>query len=87
MFDFEFFYNRINLLINDASGNWRLTGFNGFTDKEIRQMSWNLLIHLSGVINLLWVCIGNYNDLLMSANKRGRVEHPNLASEIPRCSE
>ncbi|KAL8527689.1 hypothetical protein ACS0TY_005506 [Phlomoides rotata] len=40
------------------------------------QQSWHLLRQLSGVDGLHWVCIGDYNDLLSSSDKRGRVEHP-----------
>lgn len=68
--------NHIDLLINDLLGNWRLTGCYGFPERHRRQASWNLLRHLATVDNLPWLCIGDYNDLLLEDDKKGGVLHP-----------
>lgn len=35
--------NHIDLKIHDSLGEWRLTGFYGFPERNRRRMSWNLL--------------------------------------------
>lgn len=55
---------------------WRLTGFYGYAARHQRRHSWDLLRHLSGQSNLPWCCIGDYNDLLVSFEKRGALDHP-----------
>ncbi|XP_057785782.1 uncharacterized protein LOC131003294 [Salvia miltiorrhiza] len=69
--------NHIDMQINDAIGNWRLTGYYDFPDRQNRRDSWNLLRRLSGLNTLPWIIIGDFNDLLDPGDKRGRVDHPN----------
>lgn len=68
--------NHIDLVINDVNGDWRLTGYYGYPDRSRRHLLWNLLRHLSRINNLSWVCMGDFNDLLTSEDKKGRVSHP-----------
>lgn len=72
----SFSNNHIDMLVKEGSMEWRLTGYYGYPDRNRRHLSWNLLRQLAGVNSLPWVCIGDYNDLLTSNDKRGRVEHP-----------
>ena len=58
-------------------GKWRMTGFYGFPESSNRRESWNLLRTLSVVSSLLWVCIGDFNDLLAAHEKQGKHDHPN----------
>lgn len=68
--------NHIDLLVSDLNGNWRLTGFYGFPERGRRRLSWNFLQNLASQSDLPWACIGDFNNLLSSSEKRGRVEHP-----------
>lgn len=68
--------NHIDMLVTDMGGNWRITGFYGFPKRNRCHLSWNLLRQLANVNDLPWVCIGDYNDLLSPADKKGRVDHP-----------
>lgn len=38
--------------------------------------SWNLLSNLAGMSQLPWCIIGDFNDLLLEDDKKGRVDHP-----------
>lgn len=69
--------NHIDVEIKHDSGNWRLTGFYGYPERARRRESWNLLRRLSLVSSLPWMIIGDFNDLLSVADKKGRVAHPN----------
>lgn len=73
----NFSNNHIDILINCSRGEWRLTGFYGFPERNRRRQSWNLLRRLSSSSSLPWVVIGDFNDLLNLSDKRGSVEHPN----------
>lgn len=55
---------------------WRLTGFYGHAARNNRNLSWNLLRQLSSRSTLPWCCIGDFNDLLYSSEKRGSIAHP-----------
>lgn len=56
---------------------WRITGFYGYPKSSHRRASWDLLRLLSTSFYLPWVCIGDFNDLLVANEKRGRHKHPN----------
>lgn len=58
-------------------GKSRLTGFYGYPESSRRRESWDLLRLLSISSSLSWVCIGDFNDLLATTKKRGRITHPN----------
>ncbi|KAL8507169.1 hypothetical protein ACS0TY_017899 [Phlomoides rotata] len=60
----------------EGSNQFRITGYYGHPERHRRQLSWNLLKHLSRVNSLLWVFIGDFNDILHNREKRGRVVHP-----------
>lgn len=72
----SFSNNHIDMLVKDDISEWRITGYYGFPERNRRHLSWSLLRQLAGLNSLPWVCIGDYNDLLTSNDKRGRVEHP-----------
>ncbi|XP_057808744.1 uncharacterized protein LOC131023220 [Salvia miltiorrhiza] len=73
--------NHIDLHIMDVNGEWRLTGFYGFSERHKRRDSWNLLRRLAGISSLPWFIIGDFNDLLDPGDKQGRVHHPNWLFE------
>ena len=55
---------------------WRMTGFYGCPDRCRRRESWDILINLSNKSDLPWCIVGDFNDILMNSNKKGRVRHP-----------
>ncbi|KAJ9189741.1 hypothetical protein P3X46_000996 [Hevea brasiliensis] len=66
------------MIISDNSHrDWRLTGFYGFPERGRRRESWNLLTNLAVASSLPWICIGDFNDLLVADDKRGGYAHPN----------
>lgn len=73
----NFASNYINLEITESSkGSWRLTGFYGYPERHRRRESWALLSDLANLSNLSWCIIGDFNDILSSDDKCGRVDHP-----------
>lgn len=54
-----------------------MTSFYGFPESSHRRESWNFLRTLFVVSSLLWVCIGDFNDLLTAHEKQGKYKHPN----------
>ncbi|KAI9186933.1 hypothetical protein LWI28_022445 [Acer negundo] len=52
---------------------WRLTRFCGHPDANQRSHSWELLRRLASLHELLWVCLGDFNKVLDSSEKLGRV--------------
>jgi len=69
--------NFINLQIQDPTlGNWRLTAFYGYSDSGRRRESWDLLRYLSNLSSSPWCIIGDFNDHLSTADKRGGPDRP-----------
>ncbi|KAM3681849.1 hypothetical protein ACJW31_12G029400 [Castanea mollissima] len=52
---------------------WRLTGFYGQPEGHQKHESWRLLRHLHAQASLLWVCLGDYNEILNSREKQGGI--------------
>ena len=69
--------NHIDLIITESTGDCRLTGYYGFPECHRRRASWTLLRALAIRSSLLWVFIGDFNDLLSPSDKKGGVAHPN----------
>ena len=61
---------------NDGSQNWRFTGFYGNSDTSRREKSWVLLKSLFSINSLLWVCAGDFNELMHSGEKEGGSMRP-----------
>ncbi|PNX87387.1 endonuclease/exonuclease/phosphatase family protein [Trifolium pratense] len=76
--------NFINLVVeHNEKGDWRLTFYYGYPEINRRRMAWDLLIELRDMSTLQWCVIGDFNDLLSQADKRGLLSHPNwLCSEF-----
>ena len=69
--------NHIDLKVTvESMGIWRLTGYYGHPERCRRHEAWELLQSLATISTLPWCCIGDYNDLLTKAEKRGRRSHP-----------
>ncbi|KAM3692992.1 hypothetical protein ACJW31_08G131500 [Castanea mollissima] len=53
---------------------WRIIGFYGYPEESHKHNSWNLLRYLHSRMSMPWVCIGDYNEILSSDEKQGRIE-------------
>ncbi|KAL0378893.1 UNVERIFIED_CONTAM: hypothetical protein Sradi_3194800 [Sesamum radiatum] len=64
---------RVDLIKNVVSYNdrWRFTGFYGYPEVANRKEGWNLLRRLSKESNRLWVCVGDFNEILAQHEKQG----------------
>ncbi|XP_058763739.1 uncharacterized protein LOC131637168 [Vicia villosa] len=70
--------NHIDMLVEDSiNGSWRLTCFYGLPERTRRRESWNLIRNLADSSDLPWCIIGDFNDSLSSAEKKGRTDIPN----------
>ena len=63
-------------ILNENQQPWRLTGFYGYQKSSRKHESWRLLKHLQARSSLPWVCIGDFNDILHSDEKQGRLPKP-----------
>ena len=59
--------------VDDA---WRFTGFYGDPDTASREDSWSLLRTLHNRSNLPWLCIGDFNEILLADEKQGWLDRP-----------
>lgn len=55
--------------------SWRLTLYYGFPERARRKEAWNMICNLSKISNLPWCILGDFNDLLYSADKKGSNPH------------
>ena len=69
--------NHIDALIfYNSNTPSRLTGFYGRPEKHKRHETWQLLHHLSSRFSVPWLCVGDYNEILVSKEKQGRIPKP-----------
>ncbi|XP_058733184.1 uncharacterized protein LOC131604782 [Vicia villosa] len=69
--------NYINIHVQDAErGDWRLTCYYGFPERNRRRQAWNMIRELHSMSNLPWCIIGDFNDLLSQNDKKGLNIHP-----------
>lgn len=73
--------NHVDLLIHDVEGPWRFRGFYGYPERNRRRLSWGLLRQLEGTNTVLWICMGDFNDLLSVDDKKGS---PSSKLVVPR---
>ncbi|GAU10532.1 hypothetical protein TSUD_422890, partial [Trifolium subterraneum] len=70
--------NFINMLVEDEQwGEWRLTCYYGYPERSRRRAAWDLLRALGNMSSIPWCIIGDFNDLLSQADKKGIHPHPN----------
>ena len=63
----------IDVIVNEEDGKkrWRFTGLYGIPKMSKREKSWALIRNLSSKCELLWVIIGDFNELLHANEKKG----------------
>ncbi|XP_019167808.1 PREDICTED: uncharacterized protein LOC109163513 [Ipomoea nil] len=54
----------------------RFTGYYGYPEGHRQREAWRMLRQLAGESLLPWVIMGDYNDLMYQADKRGHAPHP-----------
>ncbi|GAU19381.1 hypothetical protein TSUD_76250 [Trifolium subterraneum] len=70
--------NFINMLVEDEQwGEWKLTCYYGYPERTRRRAAWDLLRALGNMSSIPWCIIGDFNDLLSQADKKGIHPHPN----------
>lgn len=69
-------HHKDSVITLNGESLYRLTGYNGVAARSRRQESWNLLRQLAGQLDLPWVVLGNFNDILHESEKRGGARQP-----------
>jgi hypothetical protein len=69
---FEIDTNFIDIRIDEQSGaGWRFTGFYGEPEAQNKHLSWEYIRNLSAMVDLPWVMVGDFNEILYSHEKEG----------------
>lgn len=69
--------NFIDAVVGGATDEkWRLTGFYGEPKWEDKHLSWSYLRDLHSRMNIPWVVIGDFNEILYSHEKEGGARRP-----------
>ncbi|GAU38527.1 hypothetical protein TSUD_148090 [Trifolium subterraneum] len=56
---------------NEQWGEWRLTCYYGYPERSRRRAAWDLLRDLGNMSSIPWCIIGDFNELLSQADKKG----------------
>lgn len=83
----------IDAIVTEAQGSlqWRFMRFYGHPEMSIRGDLWTLLEQLSGKMNLPWVIMGDFNEILHEGEKVGGNQRPasrmkHFGDVINRCN-
>ncbi|XP_074293374.1 uncharacterized protein LOC141620388 [Silene latifolia] len=63
--------HHMDFVVRGEGGEWRITGFYGWPAVSDRHLSWELLRLLHTQSSLPWVCLGDYNEILLSTEMKG----------------
>jgi hypothetical protein len=71
----NFSRRHINAIVTcqDTTSKWKLTGFYGHPDPTKRYESWALLRHLCLFNPEPWLCLGDFNEIVVQGEKSGAV--------------
>jgi hypothetical protein len=61
---------KLKLLLSSDGDPWKFSGFYGYPEVAKRQYSWTLL--LASLIPVLWLCLGDFNEILSLGEKSSR---------------
>ena len=65
------------IIIEQGSGfKWRIIGFYGNPKAHRRKESWEELVALNRKFQLLWLCYGDFNEILSGEEKMGGLQDP-----------
>ena len=64
------------LFRNNNTVSWLLTCYYGYPDRTKRRESWNLIRRLETITTDPWCIWGDFNDLMFTSDKKGRIKHP-----------
>lgn len=56
---------------SEGEQNWTCSGVYGWPETDNRTKTWNLLEYLRQTVQGAWLCIGDFNEILWSVEKRG----------------
>ena len=59
------------LIMSNQNSPWRIMGFYGKPEEQLRHETWSLLKHLKSRSSSPWLCIRDYNEILLSREKEG----------------
>ena len=70
--------HHIDVVVTEASSGfkWRLTGFYGHPETHRRKESWNFLATLNNQFQLPWLCLEDFNEILLAEEKLGGLTRP-----------
>jgi hypothetical protein len=60
---------------------WRLTGFYGEPQSDKKELSWKALRVLNVARRRPWLCLGDFNEILMSHEKEGGAPRPQMSMD------
>ena len=63
----------IDAIVIDSKSRfkWRMTGFYGNPETSLRKESWSLLRYLNSQYQLPWMCLGDFNEIVLATDKSG----------------
>ena len=72
-----FLNNHIDDMINkNKLEEWRLTGFYGEPDTQLKHEAWSKLRNLKSRGTTSWLCVGDFNEIAKQSEKRGGRARP-----------
>ena len=64
--------NHIDVIVNKGQvDSWRFTGIYGLPEASPKSETWNLICNLHRKYTLPWLCVGDFNEILLSHEKLG----------------
>lgn len=64
------------LFMENNSVSWRLSCYYGYPERTRQRESWNLIRRLADISNIPWCIWGDFNDLMTTSDKKGKIAHP-----------
>ena len=64
--------NFLDIRIDENSGSgWRITGLYGEPSGDRKHLTWEYLRSLQNMVDLPWIILGDFNEILMGSEKEG----------------
>ena len=69
----SFSQHHIDTVVHSENGSlWRCTRIYGHPETDQKQHTWTLLRRLAKLFSLLWLCLGDFNEILKLDEKTGK---------------